>query len=91
MSDNNFNNIQENIIDLKEQLEAEQIKVIPLKENSKEPLEKDYYNKNYTVDDLKNHNGNFGIVVGANHNESSLAIIDIDGYKLNDKNSDDDV
>ena len=89
MSDNNFNNIQENIIDLKEQLEAEQIKVIPLKENSKEPLEKDYYNKNYTVDDLKNHNGNFGIVVGANHNESSLAIIDIDGYKLNDKNSDD--
>lgn len=88
MYDNNFNNIQENIIDLKEQLEAEQIKVIPLKENSKEPLEKDYYNKNYTVDNLKKHNGNFGIVVGSNHKESSLAVIDIDGYKLNDANDD---
>lgn len=86
MSNNNFNHIQENIVDLKEQLEAKQIKVIPLKENSKEPLEKDYYNKNYTVDDLKNHDGNFGIIVGANHKESSLAVIDIDGYKLNDKN-----
>lgn len=83
MSNNNFNHIQENIVDLKEQLEAKQIKVIPLKANSKEPFEKNYYNKNYTVNDLQTHNGNFGIIVGANHKESSLAVIDIDGYKLN--------
>ena len=80
---NNFNNIKKNILDLNKQINENKIKVIPLKKNSKIPLNMDYYNKNYTIDDLQNHEGNFGVIVGANHKESSLAIIDIDGYKLN--------
>lgn len=80
--------ITDNILDLFKQLESNRIKVIPLKKNSKEPLNKDFFNKKYKISELQKYNGNFGIVVGANHNESSLAIIDIDGYKLNDTNDD---
>ena len=80
--------ITDNILDLFKQLESNRIKVIPLKKNSKEPLNKDFFNKKYEISELQKYNGNFGIVVGANHNESSLAIIDIDGYKLNDTNDD---
>jgi len=78
--------ITDNILDLFKQLESNRIKVIPLKKNSKEPLNKDFFNKKYKISELQKHDGNFGIVVGSNHKESSLAIIDIDGYKLNDAN-----
>ena len=75
--------ITDNILDLLKQLGSNRIKVIPLKKNSKEPLNKDFFNKKYKISELQKHKGNFGIVVGANHKESSLAIIDIDGSKLN--------
>jgi len=70
------------ISDMEEYIQKGRIKILPLKYNSKEPKENGYYDKNYTVNDLKNHDGNFGIIAGANHQDSSLAIIDVDGYKL---------
>lgn len=87
MYNNNFNNIKKNITDIQENIEKRNINVIPVKANMKIPVGKDYFNKEYSLNDLKNHTGNFGIIAGANHTESSLAIIDIDGYKLNDKNN----
>ncbi|WP_406536992.1 hypothetical protein [Methanobrevibacter sp.] len=77
-----------NIKDLDKKIENKKIKVIPLKKNSKIPKDSDYYNNNYTLDILKKHDGNFGIIAGANHKDSSIAIIDIDGYKLNDESDD---
>lgn len=82
----NLKNIEKNIIDIQENIEKRKISVIPVQTNKKIPVGKNYFNKEYSLNDLKNHTGNFGIIAGANHTESSLAIIDIDGYKLNDKN-----
>lgn len=67
---------------MEDYIQKGRIKILPLYNNSKAPVGNDYYNKNYTLDDLRKHNGNFGIIVGANHQDSSLAIIDVDGYKL---------
>ena len=67
---------------MEEYIQKGRIKILPLKYNSKEPKEKGYYDKNYTINKLKNHDGNFGIVAGANHSDCSIAIIDVDGYKL---------
>ena len=70
------------IKDMEDYIQKGRIKILPLYNNSKAPVGNDYYNKNYTLDDLRKHNGNFWIIVGANHQDSPLAIIDVDGYKL---------
>lgn len=67
---------------MEDYIQSGRVKILPLRYNSKIPADNDYYHKNYTINTLKNHNGNLGIVVGANHTDCSLAIIDIDGYKL---------
>ena len=73
------------IHDLKENLEDEYIKVIPLKKNKKLPRDKNWTLNNYSVDDLEGYDGNFGIIPGFNHELRgySLAIVDIDGYTFN--------
>lgn len=77
-----FNNLCEEITDIEEHIANDTVKVIKVRKNSKIPLENDYYKAPSRLEDLKKHKGNFGIIVGYNHNEKSLAVIDIDGYKM---------
>lgn len=85
VSDNCFIRLYNEINDIEEQINKNLIKVIPLGINQKYPNEKDYYNKEYTLKQLKSHKGNLGVCVGYNHelNNKSLAVIDIDGYTYN--------
>ena len=76
--------LNNHIKDMEDHIQRGRIKILPLRYNSKIPADKDYYHKNYTLDALKKHNGNFGVIAGANHTDCSLAIIDIDGYTLPD-------
>lgn len=72
------------------------INIIPLYENTKIPLKKDntavqfyYQNKQYPIDKLLKHEGNFGVIRGYSTEEdpdSWLCCIDIDGFK-SDKRS----
>ena len=64
MYNTKFNNIKKNITDIQENIEKRNINVIPVKANMKIPVGKDYFNKEYSLNDLKNHTGNFGIIAG---------------------------
>lgn len=77
-----FNNLCEEIRDIEEHITNDTVKVIKVRKNSKIPSENDYYKAPSRLEDLKKHTGNFGIIVGYNHTEKSLAVIDIDGYKM---------
>lgn len=77
-----FNNLCNEITDIEEHITKGTVKVIKVRNNSKIPLENDYYKAPSTLEDLKEHNGNFGLIVGYNHTDKSLAVIDIDGYKM---------
>ena len=77
-----FNNFETN---LKDNL----INIIPLPLNAKGPKIKkwdDYFNKPYPIDQLKNHKGNFGILMGYNPNNNDywIGCLDIDGVKTNE-------
>lgn len=76
-----FKNIVSEVIDIEECIKKDIVKVIPLKRKSKQPKDNNYYNKEYTLEKLKKYNGNFGVVIGYNHekNNQSLSIVDIDG------------
>ena len=74
--------LNNHIKDMEDHIQRGRIKILPLYKNSKIPEGEDYFNKNYTINELKNHDGNFGIIAGANHSDCSIAIIDIDGYTL---------
>lgn len=73
--------INDQVLDLDSYVESKLIKVIPLKRKSKLPKDNDYYNRDYSLEKLNHYKGNFGIVIGYNHdiNGQSLAIVDIDG------------
>ena len=87
-----FNKLCEEIPDIEEHITNGNVKVIKVRENSKIPSENDYYKAPSRLEDLKEHNGNFGLIVGYNHNEKSLAVIDIDGYKMAvDKDNEEEV
>ena len=87
-----FNKLCEEIPDIEEHITKGNVKVIKVRENSKIPSENDYYKAPSRLEDLKEHNGNFGLIVGYNHNEKSLAVIDIDGYKMAvDKDNEEEV
>lgn len=83
-----FNDFCENIPDLKENIINGSIKVIPLKNGKKAPRDNGWSKKEYTLQSLETSNTNLGIMPGYNHTESSLAIIDIDGYTMNSVNAD---
>ena len=78
-----FNDFCENIPDLKENILNGSVKVIPLKKGKKAPRDNGWSTKDYSLDELVNSNTNLGIMPGYNHQQSSLAIIDIDGYTMN--------
>lgn len=80
--------LKKELPDIEEHIKEDNIKVIKVRAGSKIPFEKDYYNVPSKLEGLKRHNGNYGLVVGYNHDKKgkSLAIIDIDGYSL-EKNS----
>jgi len=79
-----FEKLVEEIPDIEKHIEEDNVKVIKVRNDSKIPSENDYYKAPSTIEKLKKHNGNFGIIVGYNHkkNNKSLAVIDIDGYSL---------
>ena len=77
-----WDRLVENIGDIKEYLIDDSIKILPLLYNEKHPGEKDYYNKEYSLNQITKNRGNLGICVGYNHesNGKSIGVIDIDGY-----------
>jgi len=82
-----FTDFCDNIPDLRENIQNGTIKVIPLKKGMKAPRDNGWSKKEYTLSDIENSNTNLGIMPGYNHTESSLAIIDIDGYTMNKVNA----
>ena len=82
-----FNDFCENIPDLKENIINGAVKVIPLKKGKKAPRDNGWSTKEYSLVDLEKSNTNLGIMPGYNHQQSSLAIIDIDGYTMNRVNA----
>ena len=60
------------------------MKAIPLGVEKKYPVIKDYYNKKFSVEELKKHNGNIGLVIGSNlgNTDYTFACIDIDGVTV---------
>ena len=81
----NWKRLKEAIPDIEQFILEDKIKLIRLKEGMKEPLDNDYYNKTLTLEELKLHKGNYGILVGYNNNKNgtSIAVADIDGYTIN--------
>lgn len=82
-----FNDFCDNIPDLRENIVNGNIKVIPLKNGKKAPRDNGWSKKEYSISDLETSNTNLGIMPGYNHTDSSLAIIDIDGYTMNGVNA----
>jgi len=80
----NWKRLKEAIPDIEQFILEDKIKVIRLKEGMKEPLDNDYYNKKLTLEELKVHKGNYGILVGYNNNKNgtSIAVADIDGITI---------
>jgi hypothetical protein len=87
MSTLSFNDFCNAIPDLKENIINGSVKVIPLKKGKKAPRDNGWSKKEYTLHDLEKWDGNFGIMPGHNHQGSSLAIVDIDGYTMNGVNA----
>ena len=85
----NFERLVEEIPDIEEHIQEEKIKVIKVRTDSKIPLGNDYYNAPSTLKELKEHKGNYGIIIGYNHNKfnKSLAVADIDGYTITESDN----
>ena len=84
-----FKELWNEIKDIESYIQENKIKVIRVNKNSKIPLGNDYYNKPSKLEDLKKHDGNYGLIVGYNHEQgSSIAVIDIDGYSMSDVDED---
>lgn len=79
-----FKQLKKEITDIEQYLKEDKVKIIKVRSNLKVPLEKDFFNKQTSIEELMNYTGNFGIVIGYNHdiNGVSLACIDIDGYTM---------
>ena len=79
-----YEKLVEEIPDIEEHIEEDNVKVIEVKSDSKIPSKPDYYKAPSTIEDLKKHSGNYGIIIGYNHkkNNKSLAVADIDGYTI---------
>lgn len=78
--------LKEAIPDIEQLIQEDKIKVIRLKKGMKEPLDKNYYFKTVTLKELKQHEGNYGIIVGYNNgkNGSSISVADVDGLTINE-------
>ena len=75
--------IESELEDIMDEVEADNIRLVRVKYGTKIPKDSDYYNKRLTPEEIKEHDGNFGIVLGYNHiRGKSLACVDIDGIKI---------
>lgn len=89
MINNNFNRLKKVLPNAEILVNNGIINIIPLKKGTKTPLGnwKTYQNEKYSIDKLKRHNGNYGIVLGYNKENTDywLAGIDIDGFSISNK------
>ena len=83
----NWKRLKEAIPDIEQFILEDKIKVIRLKEGMKEPLDNDYYFKEVTLEELKKHKGNYGIIAGYNNKKNgiSIAVADVDGLTIKEK------
>lgn len=83
----NWLKLVEAIPDIEQLILEDKIKVIRLKKGMKEPSDEDFYNKTVTLEELKAHEGNYGILVGYNNKKygSSIAVADVDGLTIKQK------
>lgn len=81
---NQWQKLKEEVPDIEDYITEDKIKVIKVRQDSKRPSENDYYKAPSRLEELKRHKGNYGIIVGYNHNKfnKSLAVIDVDGYSV---------
>ena len=85
----NWKRLTEAIPDIEAYILEDKIKLIRLKEGMKEPLDNDYYNKKVTLEELKVHKGNYGIIAGYNNKKNgfSIAVADVDGLTIKEKHN----
>ena len=85
----NWLRLVEAIPDIEQLILEDKIKVIRLKEGMKEPSDNDYYNKKVTLEELKVHKGNYGIIAGYNNKKNgfSIAVADVDGLTIKEKHN----
>ena len=86
----NWLRLEKTIPDIEQYIIEDRIKVIRINEFTKDkPSDKNYYFKKVTLEELKAHTGNYGIIVGYNNNKNgeSLAIIDVDGYTITESDN----
>lgn len=85
----NWNRLVQAIPDIEQLIIEDRIKLIRLKEYMKEPKDTDYYFKKVSLEALKVHKGNYGIIIGYNNgkNGSSIAVADIDGYTITESDN----
>lgn len=81
-------NLTKQLPDLETYITDDKLKVVPIPANSKAPKSKGWNRKRYSLTDIQNHTGNYGILIGYNNKKLgySIAVIDIDGYTLNTDN-----
>lgn len=82
----NWLRLIEAVPDIEQYILEDKIKIIRLKRYSKEPLDSNYYFKEVTLEELKKHDGNYGIIVGFNNGKNGISIAgaDIDGLTIKD-------
>ena len=86
----NWLKLVEAIPDIEQYIREDKIKVIRINKFTKDrPSDNDYYNKIVSLEELKQHKGNYGLIVGYNNkkNGSSIAVIDIDGYTIKESDN----
>jgi len=75
--------LETEISDIREFIQNDDIRIIRVKNGTKRPQDTDFFNKKLKLKEILNHTGNFGVCVGYNHIKGkSLAVIDIDGFKI---------
>ena len=86
MTNNRFNELRKAFPNVETLIDKGIINIIPLKNYDKAPLGnwKLYQSKKYPINKLKNHEGNYGIILGYNKENTDywLASIDIDGFSI---------
>lgn len=75
--------IESELEDIRDEVEADNIRLVRVKHGTKRAQDSDYYHKRLTYEEIKKHDGNFGVCIGYNHiRGKSLACVDIDGIKI---------
>ena len=78
-----YDKLKEQIPDIEEYIKNDKIKLVPIKKGQKKPRGENWNHNKHTLKYFQKYEGNLGILPGYNHTDTSLAIIDIDGYSRN--------